>query len=110
MLAMGQDAEAGLPACCRRDGKHHCMVSMNERGKLVLSHDPQFKAPAETCPYKSSSVAPTPPNPVAAPTAAAASYGDLVSHPTGVAQTEAKGRISRDRSHQKRGPPTLTKL
>ena len=110
MLAMGQDAEAGLPACCRRNGKHHCMMSMDERGKLVVSHDPQFQAPAEKCPYCPSSVAPAQPNPLAAPMTAAAIFGDLVSHPTGFAQTEAKRRISRDRSNGKRGPPTQISL
>ncbi len=110
MLAMGQDAEAGLPACCRRSGKHHCMMSMAERGKLATSHDPQFKAPAEKCPYLPASVAPAHPNPLTGPIAAAAIYGDLVSHPTGFAQTDAKRRISRDRSNQKRGPPAMTNL
>jgi hypothetical protein len=110
LLAMGRDSEAGLPACCRRNGKHHCMMSMNERGDLVLSHDPQFKAPAEKCPYWPGSVAPSQPNPLAVPPSAVAVYGYLLSHPTGVTQTEARRRISRDRSNGKRGPPTLTHL
>ena len=110
MLAMGQDANAGLPACCRRNGKHHCMMSMDERSKLDVSHDPQFKAPIEKCPYNPGRVAPSQPNPLSAPTTAASIYGDLVSHPTGFAQIKAKTRISRDRSNQKRGPPTLTSL
>lgn len=110
VLAMGQEAEAGLPACCRRNGKHHCMTSMDERGKLVVSHDPQFKAPAEKCLYCSSSVAPAQPNPLDEPTIAAVIFGALVSHPTGFAQTEAKRRISRECSEQKRGPPSQTTL
>lgn len=110
MLAVGQDAEAGLPACCRRNGKHHCMMSMNERGELVVSHDPQFKAPVEKCPYCPSSVAPAQPHPLAQPPLEAAIFGAIVSHPTGFAQIEAELRISRDRSNGKRGPPTLTHL
>lgn len=108
MLAMGQDAEAGLLACCRRDGKHHCMMSMDERGKLVISHEPQFKAPTEKCPYCPSSVTPAQPNPLAAPPIEAAIYGDFFSHPAGFTQTETRRRISRDRSNGKRGPPTLS--
>lgn len=110
MLAMRQDADAGLPACCRRNGKHHCMMSMAQRNKLVVSQDTQFKAPAEKCPFCPSSVAPAHPNLLVEPSLAAAIFGDLVSHPAGFAQTEAKRRISRDRANQKRGPPTLTTL
>ena len=110
ILAMGQDAEAGLPACCRRNGKHHCMMSMDARGKLVVRHDPQVKAPVEKCPYCPTLIVPAQPNPLAEPTIAAAIFGDLVSHPTGFAQTEALRRISRQRSNQKRGPPTQTTL
>ena len=110
MLAMGQDTKAGLPACCRRNGMHHCMMSMDERGKLVVNHDPQFKTPVEKCSYCPGSVASSQPNPLAAPTLAGTLSGELVSHPTGIAQTDARGRVSRDRSHQKRGPPALTDL
>ena len=83
---------------------------MDQRGKLVISYDPQFKAPAETCPYFPASVVPTQPNPLAELTVAAAIFADLVGHPAGVAQTEALHRISRQRSNQKRGPPTQTIL
>jgi len=110
MLAIGQDAEAGLPACCRRNGKHHCSFSMDEQGKMAVSHDAQFKAPVPKCPFLPSSVVSAQPNQLAAPTVAGAIFADLVSHPTGVVQTEAKRRISRSRSHQKRGPPALTNL
>ncbi|RXH57349.1 hypothetical protein GRAN_0659 [Granulicella sibirica] len=34
-------------------------------------------------------------------------FASLMTHPAGVAQTESKWRISRDRSRQKRGPPSL---
>ena len=109
MLAMGQNREAGIPACCRRDGKHHCMMSMAERGTLA-SDNPQFKAPAQRCPYCPRSVAPAQPNLFAAPTRADAIYRNVVSHPTGVAQTESRRRISLDRSRQKRGPPAPAML
>lgn len=110
LLASGQDTEAGLPACCRRNGKHHCMMSMNERAKLATDNSPQLRAPAEKCPYNPSVLAPTHPNSLAEPSLASAIFGGLVSHPTGFAQTEALRRISRDRSNQKRGPPSQTLL
>jgi hypothetical protein len=34
-------------------------------------------------------------------------YAGLVSHPAVVAQTQSMWRISRDRSRQKRGPPSI---
>lgn len=110
MLAWGQDAKAGLPACCRRNGTHHCMMRMDDRGKPVFGRETQFAAPAGKCPYCPASIAPAQPNLLAEPTVAAAIFGNLVSHPTGFAQTEARRRISRLRSNQKRGPPTQTVL
>jgi len=39
-----------LPACCRRNGKHHCMMSMSERSQIA-DRAPAFSTPAEKCPY-----------------------------------------------------------
>ena len=36
-------AQETVPACCRRDGKHHCMGSMGADG---------FKSAAIACPYR----------------------------------------------------------
>ena len=46
-LFAGNDAEANLPACCRRDGKHHCsMMDAAERQEsgpaLTANRCPQF--------------------------------------------------------------------
>jgi hypothetical protein len=94
-------AAANLPAWCRKDGKHHCMMirtgSQDGNGQRVV-------AVRERCPCF--------------PTMQATSHIDfssdavrecvraaIVSHPSGVAQTEARLSISFDRSRQKRGPP-----
>ena len=37
------EAQPGTPACCRRDGKHHCGISPNSDG---------FHASAPNCPYR----------------------------------------------------------
>ncbi|WP_263366573.1 hypothetical protein [Edaphobacter bradus] len=105
LFALGADGGGSLPVCCRRNGKHHCMMSTGERSTLA-SHDPQFRAPAEKCPYFPQALAAAHTNLYTAPTADVISAG-LVSHPAGVAQTESKWRISRDRSRQKRGPPSV---
>ncbi len=99
-----------LPACCRRNGTHHCAMLMqhgldNDDGKAHLD------AEHSQCPFYPASI----------------SYSSAhfdpplfeeaaeVSLPVGlaeiVAQTEARYRISFDRARQKRGPPgTLSSL
>jgi len=105
LMALGQGPEAGLPACCRRNGKHHCMMSMAERNQAA-SHAPQFQAPAEKCPCCPATVASAHRDPLSRPETGQAIFANIVSHPTLAPQTESKRRISRDRSRQKRGPPS----
>jgi len=101
LLAASSDPQSNLPACCRRDGKHHCMMTMTQSptgGTQVYA--------GSHCPYfPQSGVAVDVQQPATAPSATSAIYADLVSHPAVHAQTEARGRIAFDRSRQKRGPP-----
>jgi hypothetical protein len=43
--------DAGLPACCRRDGAHHCAMAMQMAAAMTRIADPRpsFDAPL-TCP------------------------------------------------------------
>jgi hypothetical protein len=107
LLALGARSEANLPACCRRNGEHHCMRSVVERSKLA-SRDTQFQAPVEKCPYCPTAIALNHGNTFAPPTAQAV-FADLVAHPAIAAQTESRLRISRNGSRQKRGPPSLSR-
>jgi hypothetical protein len=91
-----------LPACCRRDGKHHCaMMDMGitqDDGGVYWKSKPQKcsqypKTGASLCsgksvPQRSSEIGPL-----------------VFSHPTLAAQTEILYRISHSRSREKRGPP-----
>jgi hypothetical protein len=94
------DPESNLPACCRRAGSHHCAMAGDESaGSLGL------QAVHEKCPLFPLSTA-------AQFRAGAASLEDspgifagLVSHPSVQPQTEARARVSFNRSRQKRGPP-----
>ncbi|HZQ45254.1 MAG TPA: hypothetical protein VFA99_18525 [Acidobacteriaceae bacterium] len=43
-LALAQDPDAGLPACCRRHGRHHC--AMLERQKDPSAHQVGAVCPA----------------------------------------------------------------
>jgi hypothetical protein len=81
------------------------MMSMAERNQLA-SRDPQFQTPAEKCPYCPIAITVVHGNMFVPPTAQAI-FADLVAHPAVAAQTESRLRISRNRSRQKRGPPTI---
>jgi hypothetical protein len=103
LFALGTDADAGVPVCCRRNGKHHCFMT-----------DPVGSAPSEArfgvrgerCPYSPAAIGTVHQNQLTA----AGLVVDLVtlaSHPAGVVQIESRRRIARDRSRQKRGPPAF---
>jgi hypothetical protein len=55
-LALGQDPESNLPACCRRNGAHHCRMSDEQMQTLLDGHHfttvhnkcPLYPAPATT--------------------------------------------------------------
>ncbi|HVW76262.1 MAG TPA: hypothetical protein VHB45_01525 [Alloacidobacterium sp.] len=90
-----------LPACCRRNGAHHCMMQTAES-----QHNRQVHAPVERCPYCPAAIATAHSDAFVAPTAQAV-FAELVAHPASPAQTESKLLISRNRSRQKRGPPSF---
>ena len=98
----GPDADANLPPCCRRNGKHHCMMRMMERfgSNQKASRPSQRNAPA-------SQPAPVPFILRAYnPETGKQIYAEVVRHRLSAPQTEAVYRVSFLRSHQKRGPPS----
>jgi hypothetical protein len=114
LLALGQGADTTLPMCCRRDGKHHCMLAMAASGSSQDNRSqtgaPQqgvrlaAMLPSERCPYGSHGL-PGVAHPDWSLDTAAAVFGAVVAHPAGTPQTEALRRIALLRAHQKRGPP-----
>jgi hypothetical protein len=94
-------AELSLPACCRRDGKHHCtMVRKNSNDGSGLQAD----AMRERCPCVP--VAPVTTRIEFFPGADRATLrAEAVSDPAGAVQTEVRRCVLFDRSRQKRGPP-----
>ena len=104
LFALTPKSKVNLPACCRRNGKHHCVMSIPER-QNATNDGTQFSAPPDKCPYCPSSIAAGHTNPLASGAHTASARVCVSSHPTGLVQTESKRRISRDRSRQKRGPP-----
>jgi len=51
---LSSDSESTLPACCRRDGKHHCAMSARLRESVQrASSGPIAHAATPCCPYRS---------------------------------------------------------
>jgi hypothetical protein len=99
-LALGQDHEAALPACCRRNGAHRCSMKMHRQPTSEPTFSercPNFPQPSNSPSLLSSTALLLTANPVA--------FEFLA--PTAPQQAEAQRRISRARSHQKRGPPSV---
>jgi hypothetical protein len=99
-------AEANVPVCCRRNGKHHCTMAAVAQQSSSTSSKVKTAAVRERCPYNPSSSAAVNLVFFADPIQQAI-FAGIVSHPACHAQTEACFRISFDRSRQKRGPPAL---
>lgn len=103
-LALAQDTDAGLPACCRRNGQHHCTMSMERMAQISRqSSGPQIGA---VCPcYPRHEIAPVAGAHLMAfhvPQRAAAFSAALAL----AARAETHRRASPERSHHKRGPPS----
>jgi len=96
-MVFAAGAQSNLAACCRRNGQHQC-ASHHETGSgngWQTARCPAFPS-GKSLPAARHA---------AAPAAAPAIYAGVVSHPAVQEQTRALGRISYDRSGQKRGPP-----
>ncbi len=107
--ALSVDAESNLPACCRRDGKHHCGMTAAEMADMAQTppSGPAAGARRAKCPFFPSGGA-------VLPHSGAALLG--ASWPAGVsvaaaiairAQAQAGYRTWLGESHHKRGPPSL---
>ncbi|MGH9585492.1 MAG: hypothetical protein ACRD3F_00955 [Acidobacteriaceae bacterium] len=90
-------AEASVPVCCRRNGKHHCMM-------MLSSGHSNTTLIGDRCPYSPTEPAMLIPASFA-PSISASVFAGLTRHPSAAPQVEAQQRISFDRSRQKRGPP-----
>jgi hypothetical protein len=100
MPAFAASLRPNLPACCRKEGKHHCAMQAGHASESAVV------AASDKCPFfPQVSVAPH--YGINVTTQAAAIFAVWISHPHGSPQIEAVYRISYQRSHQKRGPPSL---
>lgn len=108
LFAATAKSESNLPACCRRNGKHHCMMDLAERSH-VGSSKPEFRAPLEKCPFYPASLQASQHSDFGL-TVSSAVFGEVISHPAVHVQIESMWRIARERSRHKRGPPSNSAL
>ena len=103
VLALAGVSGASLPACCRRNGAHHCTGKMQSADSstsgvsvsTIPQHCPAYPAVLTQLRHGDLSF-----------NAASLAFAEIVSHPAIKLQTEARARVSLDRASQKRGPPT----
>jgi hypothetical protein len=104
-LALGQDPESNLPACCRRNGAHHCRMSEQEMQALLNGHHfttvhskcPLFPAPPITLHQQDLSFGSMSPVLLESPASLALK----------TAQIAAWARAAEAGARHKRGPPAI---
>jgi hypothetical protein len=102
LLALTATSDANLPACCRRNGAHHCTSMAGPTDPpaginlaAIPQHCPAYPAVVTSARHGDLSFH-----------AASLIFAGIVSHPTVKPQTQARARVALDISRQKRGPPT----
>jgi hypothetical protein len=109
LLALTPTSEANLPACCRRSGRHHCMMSMADRSEMTDSA-PGFSAQPERCPYCPAALNGLHHEHGLDVSSGQQIFAGLTSSAGAVLQTQCWLRISRDRTRHKRGPPSQSAM
>ena len=101
MALASSGPDSGLPACCRKDGKHKCAMS----GMMDETSGPSFRATSQCPLFPSSSAAPVC-RTTGAPVPSRQQVCGIATFVSRPEQAEAQYRISFNRSRQKRGPPS----
>ncbi|MBZ5576159.1 MAG: hypothetical protein LAP40_06320 [Acidobacteriia bacterium] len=97
--ALAWNPDSKLPACCRREGKHHCAMdnALSPASPAVQALCPFYPQTGAAPAYAKTAVA----------WAASQAVAAVFSHPAGRARTEGLSRVSFSRTRQKRGPPSF---
>lgn len=105
---LGASDDAGLPACCRRNGAHHCVMSAAMRAWMfeAESRTPGFTAPSHCPLYPTGAPAAT--APVHALAAATAAQSAPVFAALAAIPYRASVRSAALRTIAARGPPAST--
>jgi hypothetical protein len=102
---LGAGGDAGLPACCRRHGAHHCAMSMSTAAAMLdtAPGNAIFTAPG-TCPEFPGGAAATT-TASQAMTAESVGLPALLAEPHTPQAARAAARLSQIRTRAGRGPP-----
>lgn len=108
MLSVGGTAQSIVPACCRREGRHHCAMSEADRAKLMgeVAGEARWGAACDMAPYRQAALGAIHLQ-VLASGAGGTQVAVAVGSPSAAEQAECLRRIAFDRARQKRGPPRL---
>jgi len=106
------DAESNLPACCRRDGQHHCRLMGRLMGgpmgrETAPASGAAADAPHVHCPFFPSGGALVPDGRAVLPAASRSARVSIVRYAAIPCHAQGEYRISLERAHGKRGPPSL---
>jgi hypothetical protein len=102
--AFGSDSDTGVPACCRRNGAHHCLMAGSMLG--ARGAQPGFRNNRKCPLYSGFSLMPGHASSIIHPPFAA----DSIPFRTAsilVRQTDLARAVSASRAHSKRGPPSV---
>lgn len=103
-LGLSADPDAGLPACCRRNGAHHCIMSQTELDRMLQGK--HFTILRSKCPYYPSAATPLQHQQLALHTHCVTPLA-LSSFVTRVGQIQAWARVAERGARHKRGPPQV---
>lgn len=95
--------EANIPICCRRNGKHHCMMPTEQ---AQVSQGTHLSLTPNKCPFYPTASTPTQRVDISL-FAAALIFAGILAHFATPLQTEARARVALHCARQKRGPPAL---
>jgi hypothetical protein len=106
LLAMTNRAgdDSGLPACCRRNGVHHCAMSAEQIERLTSGK--HFTAVHAQCPMYPHAVT-SPVHQQLAFHTTEILFTEVLTQPEQHRQIEAWARIAEAGTRHKRGPPAL---
>jgi hypothetical protein len=107
LFALAANTESNLPACCRRNGSHHCMMSMAERDHLANKAGAHAPMMGERCPYLPKALPVASSSPLFALNAAMTVFSVMAMDGIAVRPSFVARRVLHGHSGLQRGPPVF---